>query len=109
MFQYESEINEISTAATRESVLEKMFFKIIDLWNTTPLHLVPHHTQTGAILIISSLDDLLAQLEESQMTLATVKGSSYIEPIKVNIPAEGKCARCLQLGVTLRFRGLVSF
>ncbi|XP_035872076.1 dynein heavy chain 14, axonemal [Phyllostomus discolor] len=83
MFQYESEINEISTAATRESVLEKMFFKVVDLWNTTPLHLVLHHTETGgAILIISSLDDLLAQLEESQMTLATVKGSSYIEPIK---------------------------
>ncbi|KAM5302059.1 dynein axonemal heavy chain 14 [Glossophaga mutica] len=82
MFQYESEINEISTAATRESVLEKTLFKIVDLWNTTPLHLVLHQTEAGAVLIISSLDDLLAQLEESQMMLATVKGSSYIEPIK---------------------------
>lgn len=91
MFQYENEINEISTSATRESVLEKMLFKIIDLWNTTPLHLVLHHTEAGAVLIISSLDDLLAQLEESQMTLATVKGSSYSEPIKVNIMAKGKC------------------
>ncbi|XP_053515524.1 dynein axonemal heavy chain 14 [Artibeus jamaicensis] len=82
MFQYESEINEISTAATRESILEKMLFKIVDLWNTTPLHLVLHHTEAGAILIISSLDDLLAQLEESQLVLATVKGSSYVEPMK---------------------------
>ncbi|XP_036925260.1 dynein heavy chain 14, axonemal [Sturnira hondurensis] len=82
MFQYESEINEISTAATRESVLEKMLFKIIDLWKATPLHLVLHHTEMGAVLLISSLDDLLAQLEESQLVLATVKGSSYIEPIK---------------------------
>ncbi|XP_016076637.1 PREDICTED: dynein heavy chain 14, axonemal [Miniopterus natalensis] len=82
MYQYEKEINEISTSATHETALEKMLFKIIDLWNTTPLHLVPHHTEAGSAPIISSLDDLVAQLEESQTMLATVKGSSYIEPIK---------------------------
>ncbi|XP_054432748.1 dynein axonemal heavy chain 14 [Pteronotus mesoamericanus] len=82
MFQYENEINEISNSATRESALEKMLFKIIDLWNTTPLHLVHHRTGTGSILIISSLEDLLAQLEESQIILGTVKGSSYVGPIK---------------------------
>lgn len=43
MFQYENE-SEISTLATNEAALEKMLFKIIDLWNTTPLHLVLHHT-----------------------------------------------------------------
>ncbi|KAB1258574.1 Dynein heavy chain 14; axonemal [Camelus dromedarius] len=82
MFQYENEINEISTSATNEAALEKMLFKIIDLWNTTPLHLVPHHTETYSILIISSIDDILAQLEESQIILATVKGTSYLGPIK---------------------------
>ncbi|EPQ07948.1 Dynein heavy chain 6, axonemal [Myotis brandtii] len=82
MCQYENEINEISTSATHEAALEKLLFKIIDLWKTTPLHLVLHHTETDEILIISSLDDLLAQLEESQVMLATVKGSSYSEPIK---------------------------
>ncbi|XP_011359187.1 dynein heavy chain 14, axonemal [Pteropus vampyrus] len=82
MFQHESQINEISTSATKETALEKMLFKIIELWNTTPLHLVPHHTETSSVLIISSLDDILAQLEESQIILATVKGSSYIGPIK---------------------------
>lgn len=45
MFQYENEINEISTSATNEAALEKMLYKIIDLWNTTPLHLVLHHTE----------------------------------------------------------------
>nr|KAF6399683.1 dynein axonemal heavy chain 14 [Molossus molossus] len=82
MYQYESEINEISISATHETALEKMLFKIIDLWNTTPLHLVLHHTENGSVLIISSLDDLLSQLEESQVILATVKGSSFIKPIK---------------------------
>uniref|UniRef100_A0A8D0P0E0 Dynein axonemal heavy chain 14 n=1 Tax=Sus scrofa TaxID=9823 RepID=A0A8D0P0E0_PIG len=85
MFQYENAINEISTSATNEAALEKMLFKIIDLWNTTPLHLVLHHTENYSILIISSIDDILAQLEESQIIIATIKGSSYLGPIKVNI------------------------
>ncbi|XP_066216240.1 dynein axonemal heavy chain 14 [Saccopteryx leptura] len=82
MFQYESEINEISNSATHETALEKMLLRIIDIWNATPLHLVLHHTETDSILIISSLDDLLVHLEESQITLGMVKGSSYIGPIK---------------------------
>uniref|UniRef100_A0A287B324 Dynein axonemal heavy chain 14 n=1 Tax=Sus scrofa TaxID=9823 RepID=A0A287B324_PIG len=82
MFQYENAINEISTSATNEAALEKMLFKIIDLWNTTPLHLVLHHTENYSILIISSIDDILAQLEESQIIIATIKGSSYLGPIK---------------------------
>nr|XP_023488506.1 dynein heavy chain 14, axonemal isoform X2 [Equus caballus] len=82
MFQYEDKINEISTSATNEAALEKMLFKIIDLWNTTPLHLVLHQTEGNSILIISSVDDVLAQLEESQIIFATIKGSSYLGPIK---------------------------
>ncbi|XP_068841823.1 dynein axonemal heavy chain 14-like [Capricornis sumatraensis] len=82
MFQYENEINEISTSATNEAALEKMLYKIIDLWNTTPLHLVLHHTEAYSILVISSIDDILVQLEESQIILASFKGSSYLGPIK---------------------------
>ncbi|XP_048968435.1 dynein axonemal heavy chain 14 isoform X2 [Canis lupus dingo] len=82
MFQYENEINEISTSATNEAALEKLLFKIIDQWNTTPLHLVVHQSDTLSILIISSIDDILAQLEESQMILTTVKGSSSLGPIR---------------------------
>ncbi|XP_064451600.1 dynein axonemal heavy chain 14 [Mirounga angustirostris] len=82
MFQYENEINEISTSATNEAALEKMLFKIIDQWNTTPLHLVVHQSETVSILIISSIDDILTQLEESQIILATVKGSSSLGPIR---------------------------
>lgn len=95
MFQYENEINEISTSATNEAALEKLLFKIIDQWNTTPLHLVVHQSDTLSILIISSIDDILAQLEESQMILTTVKGSSSLGPIRVNIMTRGKYVNCL--------------
>lgn len=95
MFQYENEINEISTSATNEAALEKMLFKVIDQWNTTPLRLVVHQSETMSILIISSIDDILTQLEESQIILATVKGSSSLGPIRVNTVAKGKYCNCL--------------
>ncbi|KAM6217436.1 dynein axonemal heavy chain 14 [Rhynchocyon petersi] len=82
MVKYEAEINEISTAAANEASLEKTLLKIIALWNSTPLRLVLHHTDTGSILIISSTDDILAQLEESQAIIATLRGSPYLGPIK---------------------------
>ncbi|XP_062938980.1 dynein axonemal heavy chain 14 [Cynocephalus volans] len=82
MFQHENEINDISASATNEAALEKMLLKIIDLWNVTPLHLALHHTEVCSILIISSVDDILAQLEESQVILATIKGSAYLGSIK---------------------------
>lgn len=91
MFQYENEINDMSTSATNEAALEKMLFKIIDFWNITPLHLVLHHTEIYSIFIIPSIDDISAQLEESQVILATIKGSPHIGPIKVSIMAKEKC------------------
>lgn len=83
MLPYEKKINEISISATNEAALEKMLFKIIELWNTSPLHLVPHLTEGRSILVISSIDDVIAQLEDSQAILSTIKGSSYLRPIKV--------------------------
>uniref|UniRef100_A0A8I6AN36 Dynein axonemal heavy chain 14 n=1 Tax=Rattus norvegicus TaxID=10116 RepID=A0A8I6AN36_RAT len=82
MFPYEKKIIEISVSATNEASLERMLFKVIELWNTSPLHLVPHITDGRSILIISSTDDLIAQLEDSQAILSTIKGSSYLRPIK---------------------------
>ncbi|XP_076770738.1 dynein axonemal heavy chain 14 [Arvicanthis niloticus] len=82
VFPYENKINEISVSATNEAALEKMLFKVIDLWNTSPLHLVPHLTEGRSILVISSIDDVIAQLEDSQAILSTIKGSSYLRPIK---------------------------
>ncbi|KAH0513658.1 Dynein heavy chain 14, axonemal [Microtus ochrogaster] len=83
MFPYERKINEISVSATNEAALEKMLFKVIEVWNNSPLHLIFHHTESSSILIIASIDDTITQLEDSQAILATIKGSSYLMPIKV--------------------------
>ncbi|XP_068918735.1 dynein axonemal heavy chain 14 [Petaurus breviceps papuanus] len=82
LYRYEEKIIEISTIATNEAALEKMLFKIIELWSNTPLRLTPHQTEGSTILIISSIDDILAQLEESQVIIATIKGSPYLGTMK---------------------------
>uniref|UniRef100_H0XMF9 Dynein axonemal heavy chain 14 n=1 Tax=Otolemur garnettii TaxID=30611 RepID=H0XMF9_OTOGA len=46
-----------------------------------------------SILIISSIDDMLSQLEESQVILSTIKGSSYIGPIKSQIMFYNDCLK----------------
>ena len=60
-----------------------MLQKVIDLWKATDFRLVPH---TGTnIYIVAGADDILAQLEESQVTIGTIRGSRYVTPIKVSI------------------------
>ena len=58
-----------------------MLQKVIDLWKATDFRLVPH---TGSnMVIVAAADDILAQLEESQVTIGTIRGSRYVTPIKV--------------------------
>ncbi|XP_075781391.1 dynein axonemal heavy chain 14 isoform X1 [Pelodiscus sinensis] len=82
LFQYKKEINDVSVIATNEAILEVMLNKIINLWNKTNFHLSLHRSETSTVMIISSPEDIMAQLEESQITISTIKGSCYVGPIK---------------------------
>lgn len=85
MFQYRKEINEVSVTASNEATLEAMLKRIIDIWYKTEFHLSQYHTETSTTLIISSAEDIIALLEDSQVTISTIKGSCFIGPIKVNL------------------------
>ena len=67
--------------ASNEATLERMLQKVIDLWMASDFRLVPH--ASGTVSIIAGADDILAQLEESQVTIGTIRGSRYVTPIKV--------------------------
>lgn len=85
MSRYKKEINEVSVTATNERTLEIMLKKITNLWYKTDFHLCPYHTETAATLIISSAEDIMAMLEDSQVTITTIKGSCFVGPIKVKL------------------------
>ncbi|XP_033124826.1 dynein heavy chain 6, axonemal-like [Anneissia japonica] len=80
VFEHKDRINDISTQASNEATLEVMLTKVIDFWQGTDFRLVPHGGRD--IVIISGADDITIQLEESQVTVATIRGSRYVTPIK---------------------------
>ncbi|OWF46435.1 Dynein heavy chain 6, axonemal [Mizuhopecten yessoensis] len=80
IFKHKEKIQEISTKASNEATLENMLQKIIDLWQGMDFRLVAHAGRDT--FIIGGADDILAQLEESQVTIGTISGSRYVAPIK---------------------------
>ncbi|XP_059157269.1 dynein axonemal heavy chain 6-like [Physella acuta] len=83
IFKYKEKIQEIATTASNEATLELMLQKVIDLWMSTDFRLVPHVGRDT--LVIYGADDIMAQLEESQVTVGTIRGSRYIGPIKAQV------------------------
>ncbi|XP_071789676.1 dynein axonemal heavy chain 6-like isoform X2 [Asterias amurensis] len=80
LFEYKDKINDISTQASNEATLEIMLNKVIDLWQGTDFRLIAHSNRD--FMIIAGADDITQQLEESQVTIATIRGSRFVTPIK---------------------------
>jgi dynein heavy chain len=80
--RHKEKIQDISTTASNEATLERMLQKVVDLWQSTYFRLVAH--TSGSVMIIAGADDIMAMLEESQVTIGTIRGSRYITPIKVS-------------------------
>nr|XP_039247972.1 dynein heavy chain 6, axonemal-like [Styela clava] len=85
IFQHRDLISEISTQASNESTLENMLSKLIDLWHHTDFKLVSHQSGAHTVMIITAADDVITLLEESQVTISTIKGSRYVTPIKTQV------------------------
>lgn len=85
ILQYSRLIGDISTTATHEASLEVMLVKVIELWKNTDFRLINHNSDSSVVKIIASADDIMAQLEESQITINSMKSSRYVEPIKVSL------------------------
>ncbi|XP_035825271.1 dynein heavy chain 6, axonemal [Aplysia californica] len=83
IFKHKEKIQEIATTASNEATLEQMLQKVIDLWLSTDFRLVPHVGRDT--LVIYGADDIMAQLEESQVTVGTIRGSRYVTPIKAQV------------------------
>lgn len=87
------QIANISLEATKEALLEEMMKKVATVWSTLELQLLPYGRQdkdkekgeSGGrdnTYILSLVDDVLTQLEDSQVIISTIKGSRYIGPIR---------------------------
>ncbi|MEE6473765.1 hypothetical protein FKM82_010165 [Ascaphus truei] len=85
ILQHKDKIIDISTTATNEATLEGMLKKVINLWNKTDFKLIVHQSELSEMRIIACAEDIMAQLEESQVIISTIKCSRYAEPIKKSV------------------------
>jgi hypothetical protein len=74
-------ISDISALATNEATIEAMLNRIIEIWKKTEFRLVPDHVKD--VFVITGTEDIQILLEESQVTMSTIKSSKFITPIKV--------------------------
>ncbi|KAM4694195.1 dynein axonemal heavy chain 14 [Discoglossus pictus] len=82
IFQHKDKIIDTSTNATNEATLEGMLNKVIKFWIKTEFKLAVHQSELSEVMIIASADDIMTQLEESQVVISTIKSSRYAGPIK---------------------------
>ena len=57
--------------------------QVMDYWNHTDFQLAAHPGRD--IAIITGTDDVITSLEESIVTLANIRGSRFVTPIKVRL------------------------
>ena len=93
IFHYKDEISQISAQASSESSLEDMLGKLVRIWNDTEFIVLPYR-ESKDVFILGSIEDIQTLLEDSQVTIATIKSSRFIGPIRGEVE---KWDRMLQL------------
>ena len=84
IMNYKDVIADTSATASGESSLEDSLTKIINAWDKLPFTLRNHRDQHG-LYILGSLEDILLQLEDNQVTLQTMLGSRYVKGLQTGI------------------------
>ncbi|KAA6366732.1 MAG: putative dynein heavy chain, partial [Streblomastix strix] len=73
------ELASISDEASSEAVLNELLHQVMDKWQHMELHAKPFH---GESYLLVDIDDLMRELDDSQVQLATIRGSRHVGPIK---------------------------
>ncbi|KAI9348792.1 dynein heavy chain and region D6 of dynein motor-domain-containing protein [Zopfochytrium polystomum] len=84
LFSFKEEIGQISSQAGSEAALEEMLTKVVRLWSETEFIVLPYRDSKD-VFILGSVEDIQTQLEDSQVTIATIKSSRFIGPIKSEV------------------------
>eukprot|EP01135_Chromosphaera_perkinsii_P012097 Nk52_evm35s2579 gene=Nk52_evmTU35s2579 len=93
IFSKREEIEEISVQATNEATLEEMLKKVENNWRELDYQLLPYK-DTKDMFILGGIDEIMEKLEDSQVTISTIRGSRFQGPIK---PQVDEWYRLLQL------------
>ncbi|KNE58518.1 hypothetical protein AMAG_04085 [Allomyces macrogynus ATCC 38327] len=84
VFKFKEEISGISGQASSEAALEEMLQKIVRTWSDTEFIVLPYRDNKD-VYILGGVEDIQTLLEDSQVTLATIKASRHLGPIKSDV------------------------
>ena len=77
----QEEISTIATAAQQESILEEMMAKVTGMWSDTEFNVVPYK-DVKDLYILGDTSEIIANLDDSLVTINTVLGSRYVAGIR---------------------------
>jgi dynein heavy chain len=83
-FDFKDEISNIAGQASSEAALEEMLSKVVKSWDDTEF-IVLGYRDSKDVFILGAIDDIQTLLEDSQVTIATIKSSRFIGPIKSEV------------------------
>jgi dynein heavy chain len=84
IFDFKDIIAQISSQASSEATVEEMLLKVSTSWGETDFTVLPYRDYKD-VYILGGVDDIQTQLEDSQVMIATIKGSRFIGPIKSDV------------------------
>ncbi|TPX36228.1 hypothetical protein SmJEL517_g01545 [Synchytrium microbalum] len=93
VFNFKDEISQVSSQASSETALEEMLARVVKAWNDCEF-LIINYRDAKDVFILGSVEDVEALLEDSLVTVATVKSSRFIGPIRNEVE---RTDRALQL------------
>jgi dynein heavy chain, axonemal len=84
IFDFKDDIGSISSQAGSEAALEEMLSKVVKIWSETEFVVLPYRDSKD-VFILGAIDDIQTILEDSQVTISTIRSSRFIGPIKVEV------------------------
>lgn len=84
VFDFKDEIGHISSQAGSEAALDEMLSKVVKVWNEAEFIVSPYRDSKD-VFILGTVEDIQTLLEDSQVTIATIKSSRFIGPIKSEV------------------------
>ena len=84
VFQFKDDISTISAQASSEAALEEMLSKVVKSWADLEFTILPYRDYKD-VFILGGVDEIGTILEDSQVTIATIRGSRFMGPIKSDV------------------------
>ncbi|OHT12593.1 Dynein heavy chain family protein [Tritrichomonas foetus] len=98
-------IESIANDASNEAGLRKMLQEIQSTWDKIEFTMIPHK-EIKDFYLVGDLEDVIAQLDETQVQLSTIRSSRYVGAIKSEVDEISKSmnqlAKCLDYITTFQ-------